>query len=518
MKLKKHMEEKKMAKKVRFPLEMSGGVQVRSMEELRENFSLVDVMGYVDNGKLITWLNDRYETEIAETIELLNSDSKTYVEELCVALGVEYVEADSMSLEEIQERNEKIEKLKVYTDDSKYIEVINQVAFDQDGLYDLLDEDKQKIYLCGEKFSIPLGKKNVTYIGINNPMVVIASKEKVNFEEKGILLKGVAFDKAYQEVIQIENNSNNVIDDKEEYYDDIIEKPKFEESKMSTIANYDPNEFSISSEVYLDKYEGCNEVAYIPNGVIRIGKNAFEFCTDVRYVYIPESVEEICEGAFKGCVNLLYISLPPTVREIEAEVFSGCTSLKYAEILGGIKMIPQKAFFGCVSLKEITLSERVEVPRKKQTYNTFGSSFLGSIMNDLKTYGIEDCAFMNCRLLEKIEIPTWISYIGRNAFENCKKLNSVLLPDELNYLNDDVFRGCENLEKINIPYSLENIYDGVFIGCNKLKVLKISENTEIGYSNSDEPIFPENITIHCKRGSEVANYAEEEGLKVHYVL
>ena len=29
-----------MAKKVRFPLEMEDGVEVRSMEELRDNFSL----------------------------------------------------------------------------------------------------------------------------------------------------------------------------------------------------------------------------------------------------------------------------------------------------------------------------------------------------------------------------------------------------------------------------------------------------------------------------------------------
>ena len=31
-----------MAKKIRFPLEMENGVEVRSMEELRENFSITN--------------------------------------------------------------------------------------------------------------------------------------------------------------------------------------------------------------------------------------------------------------------------------------------------------------------------------------------------------------------------------------------------------------------------------------------------------------------------------------------
>lgn len=40
-----------MAKKIRFPLEMDNGIQVRSMEELRNNFSLGRVLTYVQNDK-----------------------------------------------------------------------------------------------------------------------------------------------------------------------------------------------------------------------------------------------------------------------------------------------------------------------------------------------------------------------------------------------------------------------------------------------------------------------------------
>ena len=46
-------------KKIRFPLEMSDGTRVHSLDELREHFDLGSVLGYYKNGKLLAWLNDR---------------------------------------------------------------------------------------------------------------------------------------------------------------------------------------------------------------------------------------------------------------------------------------------------------------------------------------------------------------------------------------------------------------------------------------------------------------------------
>ena len=57
-----------MAKKVRFPLEMENGVEVRSMEELRNNFSLSRIIGYINDGRMVKWLRDRYENDVAEKV------------------------------------------------------------------------------------------------------------------------------------------------------------------------------------------------------------------------------------------------------------------------------------------------------------------------------------------------------------------------------------------------------------------------------------------------------------------
>lgn len=195
-----------MAKKIRFPLDMGNGIEVRTLEELQENFSVEKVLGYYADGKLLIWLKDRYLDDIADAISGLDKDDSDFAMKICNAFGVEYNE--EFDIEELEERNRKLKILKQYTEDKQYVDVVDDIAFDQDELYDLLDEDKHTIYLCGDNFSIPLSKKGVHYIGINLPEVVISSKEKIDFEGKGIQLENVKFDEQYQGVLN--NNKNKV--------------------------------------------------------------------------------------------------------------------------------------------------------------------------------------------------------------------------------------------------------------------------------------------------------------------
>lgn len=192
-----------MAKKIRFPLDMGNGVEVRTLEELQANFSIEKILGYYADGKLVTWLRDRYLDDIEDKICGLNKDNSDFAKQICDAFGVEYNE--EVNMEDVKERNRKLTLLKQYTEEKEFFDVVDDIAFNQDDLYDLLDEDKHTIYLCGDKFSVPLGKKGAHYIGINSPEVVISSKEKVDFEEKEIRFENVRFDKQYQSVVD-ENN------------------------------------------------------------------------------------------------------------------------------------------------------------------------------------------------------------------------------------------------------------------------------------------------------------------------
>ena len=190
-----------MAKKIRFPLEMENGVEVRSMEELRENFSISRLLNYLKDGKLEVWLRDRFETDIVDKVEQLDLQAEDLAKRLCEIFDIPFNEEAENELKKSAERAERILLLKKYTDDKQFEAVIDSVAFNQDELYDFLDEDTDTIYLCGEKFSIPLAKEGVSYIGINQPMLVIDSKVEVNWVKKNISVDNVVFDQKYQEVV-----------------------------------------------------------------------------------------------------------------------------------------------------------------------------------------------------------------------------------------------------------------------------------------------------------------------------
>ena len=120
---------------------------------------------------------------------------------ICSIFDVEYDEEVAIDIEKLEERNRKLKLLKTYTSEQNFLDCVDQVAFTQDDLYDLLDEDITNIYLCGESFSIPLSKCGISYKGINNPVIVVASKTPVDWSEKNIKITDIRFDKEYQLVI-----------------------------------------------------------------------------------------------------------------------------------------------------------------------------------------------------------------------------------------------------------------------------------------------------------------------------
>ena len=148
-----------MARKIKFALKMKDDVEVRNLQELKDNFDLNQVMGYLADGKLETWLADRYYDELADNVSMLDMRAPDLREKLCRIFGVEYEAEDALSMEEIEERNRKIEKLRQFTEDEEIIKNVDSVAFSQEELADILDDGKTTVYLCGEDFVIPKRQK-----------------------------------------------------------------------------------------------------------------------------------------------------------------------------------------------------------------------------------------------------------------------------------------------------------------------------------------------------------------------
>ncbi|MBQ8136477.1 MAG: leucine-rich repeat protein [Clostridia bacterium] len=69
-------------------------------------------------------------------------------------------------------------------------------------------------------------------------------------------------------------------------------------------------------------YGSALEILSVPNGVVRIGKDAFENCQNLTSVFLPDSVIEIGDGCFSECVQLKEIRLSENLSALPLGTFS----------------------------------------------------------------------------------------------------------------------------------------------------------------------------------------------------
>ena len=187
----------------------------------------------------------------------------------------------------------------------------------------------------------------------------------------------------------------------------------------------DENGFVIIRGVMHGYFGG--KMVRIPEGVKRIGNNAFAGNNAIHTVMIPQSVTEIGMHAFWGCANLLSIAIPDTVRKIEPFAFSECASLADEN--------------GFVVVNHIL-------------YSYYGTDAIVIIPNGVKHIG---------------DLPFFLQNIGN------KFITSIVLPQGLESISENAFQCCSNLTQITIPDSVKQIGNCVFVKCDKLDAIIASD-------------------------------------------
>lgn len=198
-----------MVRKIKFPLIMKDNVEVRTIEELRVNFYSDKILEYFMNGKLQKWLEDRYYEDEANKISQINikENSKNIISQICSIL----------ELDSIKERKDL---LKQFTNDKKWLEKIDYIAFTQEELdSNLLNwnfdktSNKKETYICGNDFLITDEYNDITYIGVDQCTVSIKANKSFNAIDKNIKFKNLRL--TSDEVLEVlfENNENCNIDD-----------------------------------------------------------------------------------------------------------------------------------------------------------------------------------------------------------------------------------------------------------------------------------------------------------------
>lgn len=182
-----------MARKVKFALEMADGAKIRSnIEELREHFDMESIVSYYLSGKLLEWLEDRYYDDEAAKIEELDREAPNINAQLCAIIGVDASKFDAFDMEAVQRLNEKKDILRQKTSDESIIANATVTALNQEDLADLLDLESPVIYLCGEKFNVPIRVEHKKYVGIlGTHKVEIRASSDEDLKAKDILFENV---------------------------------------------------------------------------------------------------------------------------------------------------------------------------------------------------------------------------------------------------------------------------------------------------------------------------------------
>lgn len=338
-----------------------------------------------------------------------------------------------------------------------------------------------------------------------------------------------------------------------------------ENSQLLTISDY-----AFSQCTYLTEFD-------IPDTTTTIGNNAFEGCIKISEITIPEYVTQLGASAFSGCSILTTINYNAiSVLTSNRNIFKDCNI--HTIIIGEkVTILPGYLLFGAKFSTKQNSDELVKIAITfPESLIAIGDYALNNITNlseviflGNRLERIGASAFESCIGLERIELPTSVTYIGNSAFKNCTLLTGIELPEALEYLGSHAFYGTGNITSCNIPagvpkilsntfYSnisleevtfeegaLTDIESFAFYNCDSLTSVKIPQGTisigasafadcnaltkvripdsvtsiaDMAFANCD------GITFYVVKGSYAETWAENNGydyeylISIHYVL
>ncbi len=164
-----------------------------------------------------------------------------------------------------------------------------------------------------------------------------------------------------------------------------------------------------------------------PNWPLNMDFDESYFPQSIQKIEIPEGVTKLGMQAFQNCVNLEEVKIPQSMRSIGSGAFMRCTKLAHIILPEGLRTINGSAFFHCYQLKEIRVPGTV--------------TFIGTAV------------FWNCYELEQITLPDSLRQIG-SIFNECKKMSrmNIVVSSQDNVTpvlaDEDVFRNCPESRQV----------------------------------------------------------------------
>lgn len=218
------------------------------------------------------------------------------------------------------------------------------------------------------------------------------------------------------------------------------------------------------------------------SSIAKIGKSAFEGCTELKFVRVGDKKITIKDYAFEGCTKLesfysfdtagnytgnrfesigLYAFEGTNLKSFDCaecgtigyEAFNECANLKKINVTA--TTVGNRCFQMCGSLTDVTIkADSIGEYCFSRSYKVTSA--------DLDVKKIKGYAFSGCSKLKNLNLVN-TEVISQNAFENCTELKEVAFPKTLKTIGKLAFLGDTKLSSplAFIRENGESLYIGI---------------------------------------------------------
>ena len=226
----------------------------------------------------------------------------------------------------------------------------------------------------------------------------------------------------------------------------------------------DGSNYSVKS-VAPSAFRSCDiDTLIISSGVETIGKNAFNYCWNLKKVELPSTITSIGEYAFVGCTKLNSITLSNSLKELGRAIFQECSNLNSVEIPSGVETLGDNLFSECSGLASVIIPNTVEEIGASAFY---GCTELKTITIPNSVLSINNYAFWGSGLTS-VTIPSSVTTIKSASFRECLNLSTIDIPNSVVSIGGQAFYGCSNLSTVNVGNGISTISSLAFANCTKL--------------------------------------------------
>lgn len=203
----------------------------------------------------------------------------------------------------------------------------------------------------------------------------------------------------------------------------------------------------------------------LPASLKHIGDFAFQSSAIKGNLVLPEGLVYIGKSAFEGCSSLTgSLTIPSGIHVINGSAFRHCGFTGNLTLPMGLEEIQDNAFAGVKFKGELNIPSTVNTIGR---YAFSNNEFNGTLVLPKELISLDSGVFSDCwRLSGVVEIPENIVAIPSQLFYNCKNIEGLVLHKDVEVIESQAFANCFYVSSIvceakNPPTIASDTFSGV---------------------------------------------------------